>query len=782
MKLSPVRSPSLHVRPALSDLPARLRPAHAWLSAAALLAALLAAVSTTAQTPQIGPPPAAPSQPVSTLLHGVSVADPFRNLENLRDPKTRSWLDAQSKWASTYLAGIPGRSVLAARVAELSTQSGDRVSGVQLLAGGQVVYLKRAIGEKQFRLVMRERLDGPERVLVDPQAVSNAPNSRTSAKPTTAPRAINYFQASWDGRYVAYGISEGGSEEASLRVLDVRRGEVVAGPVPRVMEPHLSWTPDSQRVCFNQLRELPKNAPDTETYLDSKVQCLSAMHWLTSGTPFVRSRKAGIFGRTTSPALKLDRLDVGQVTFHPTSQHMVVRTTDTTVPEGKLFVAPVTSIAKPREIPWTLIATPRDQVKRIELRGDTLFLLTTHQAPMGRVLALDLREGNQALSKAREVVPQGRLPIEDLSVNADGSEVWVNVRQGFTVRTHVWRNGLLQDLLPDLSGSVYASQGLGVSPRAVVFNASWTAPSQLRVREANGQLLDTPLETLRLPPNLPEVEAREVRVPGLDGVAIPLTVLHRKGLVLDGKAPTLLEGYGSYGMSISAGFDPRRAAWLERGGVVALVNPRGSGAYGEPWHRAGFKATKPNTWKDGIAAAQWLISQGYTSPQQLAVKGTSAGGIFVGRTVTDAPQLFAAAVMDVGVMDAVRAEFSANGITNVSEFGSAKDPKELPWVLAMSTYHAIKDGVAYPAILFLHGLNDPRVDVWHSAKTAARFQQVAAGPGGSGKPVVLRLDAQAGHGMGSNALQRADMLTDEYAFLLSTMGYAERIGDPSKAN
>jgi len=248
-----------------------------------------------------------------------------------------------------------------------------------------------------------------------------------------------------------------------------------------------------------------------------------------------------------------------------------------------------------------------------------------------------------------------------------------------------------------------------------------------------------------------------------------MTVLHKKGIRLDGSNPTLLEGYGAYGFSETAHFSPAAMVWLEQGGVLAYANVRGSGVYGNDWYKAGFKTTKSNTWKDGVACARYLIKQGYATPATLAVMGTSAGGIFVGRTVTTAPELFAAAIFNVGVMDAIRSEESANGITNISEFGSTKDAAEFAALLDMSTYHNILDGTAYPAVLLVHGLNDPRVDVWESGKAAARLQAAST----SGKPVLLRLDLQAGHGIGSTATQRYALSADIYSFLLWQMGRAQ---------
>ena len=250
-----------------------------------------------------------------------------------------------------------------------------------------------------------------------------------------------------------------------------------------------------------------------------------------------------------------------------------------------------------------------------------------------------------------------------------------------------------------------------------------------------------------------------------------MTILHRKGLVLDGSNPVLLNGYASYGFSISASFSNETITWIERGGVAAFANPRGSGVYGDDWHRAGFKTTKSNTWKDGIACARYLIAKGYGSPATLGITGGSAGGIFVGRAVTEAPELFSAAIFNVGLLDTVRAEESANGITNISEFGTVRNADEFKALLEMSTYHAIRDSVAYPGVLLVHGMNDPRVDVWQSGKTAARLQAAQAGTPNV-RPTLLRLDMQAGHGIGSTQQQRQSMAADIQSFLLWQMGKA----------
>jgi prolyl oligopeptidase len=245
-----------------------------------------------------------------------------------------------------------------------------------------------------------------------------------------------------------------------------------------------------------------------------------------------------------------------------------------------------------------------------------------------------------------------------------------------------------------------------------------------------------------------------------------MSVLARKDSQLDGRNPTILYGYGAYGITEDPYFSPRIYAWLERGGVFAFAHVRGGGAFGEEWHTAGRKTTKPNTWKDAIAAAEWLIANGYTSKERIGIYGGSAGGIFVGRAITERPDLFAAAVPVVGVFDGPRFEASANGVANVPEFGTVKNEDEFRALLAMSTYHAIRDGTRYPGIMLVHGVNDIRVDVWQTLKAGARFATAST----SGKPVLMRLEYDSGHGQGSTRAQAQERTADVWSFMLWQFG------------
>ncbi|MBI5274905.1 MAG: S9 family peptidase [Burkholderiales bacterium] len=695
----------------------------------------------------VAQPPAAPVRNQVDHWHGTQVPDPYRYMENLADPEVKAWLAAQGQWARATLDRIEGRADYQKRLQDIEAGLGDRRFDFQRTAGGQLFYLLRERKARQVKLAIREQLDGTERVLVDPDV---------HAQRTGVPHAINWFVPSWDGRYVAYGMSAGGSEDATLYVLDLRSGRHVGEPVPRVPFGGVSWLPDSRSVAYNQLRKLTAEDAATETYLDT------AVHILKVGDPADKAR--AVFGPTVTRNLGLERLDNGRLVFAPGSPWVVAATNDTTQKEGSVFVARVDELGG-GSVAWRRIASFDDHLVEIDLKGNDLYYRTKVGAPRYRVMRIDLRNPVLRSAKLVATAPADGL-LEGFTLGR--SRVLVQVRRGATIGLSVHAEGDTAGrriALPFAGAARLAEDAAHAHDDFIFTLAGWTQPG-------GGFLLQgvrpraLPQFEVKASAGLPRLAVKDVMVRSHDGTMVPMTVMHRRDLKLDGTNPTLLVGYGSYGLSETAGFRAGNIPWLEQGGVVAVANVRGSGVYGDPWRKAGTGPSKPNTWKDAIACGQYLVDKGYASPRTLAVMGGSAGGIFAGRAITDAPQLFAAAVIHVGLLDALRAEDTANGITNVSEFGSVKEPGAFRSLLEMSTYHQVKDGTAYPAVMFVHGLNDPRVDAWHSAKAAARFQAATS----SGKPVLLRVDAQDGHGMGRTPAQGRSITADQFSFLLWQMG------------
>ena len=709
------------------------------------LAFVLLALAPIAALP-LDPPPAATPRPIQDTYFGVTVNDPFRHFENREDPEVASWMRAQANYTRAALDRIAGRDKLAERIKTYDDAVAARVAEVQRRPGDLHFYEKRGVADNQFKLYVRKGLTGTERLLVDPEAIG---------KRAGVPHAINYHAASNNGRMLAYGLSAGGSEDAEINVVDTASGKRVMGPISRARYGGIAWLPDDSGFFFTRGQELKPGM--TEVERDQKLRSIfvklgsdadKAPVVLAFDTPGVRIKEGG-----ESPyvfPIPGTRWAAG-VVGHGTDREL------------SLYVAPLADVTAGRA-KWRQVIDRSDDVTSFEVIGDRLYVLTHKNASRFKLLETSLAKPD--LSAARVVLAEGDGVITALVRAADG--LYVSRRDGTVSR--LFHIGPAKGAKPvevklPLAGSF---EFAGVDHRiagVLLTLQTWTrAPQIFRVAGAAAKFAvsNTQLQPRGPYDALADYVATEILVPSHDGAQVPLSIIHKKDIKLDGNNPTLLYGYASYGYTEEPWFSLWRLAWLERGGIFAVANPRGSGAFGQDWYRAGKLENKPNTWKDFIATGEYLVKQGYTSPAKLGIWGGSAGGILVGRAMTERPDLFAAVVASVGVFDTVRAELTPNGVPNIPEFGTHKTEEGFRALLAMSTYQHIRDGVKYPAVLLTHGVNDPRVEVWESTKAAARLQQATA----SGKPVLLRLDYESGHGVGSTKAQRNAERTDILSFLL----------------
>ncbi len=715
----------------------------------ALRVAAVAAAGMAAALSVSGPEPF-PQRPVVDFYFGTPVVDPYRDLENTDDPAVAAWMKAQADYARTLLDLVPGRAQLLARITEADRAVAARVINVQRRPGGLHFYEKREAADSQFKLYVRRGTTGPERLLVDPE-----PMQRT----TGSPHAITYFEASRSGRYVAYGLAAAGSEDASLYVIEVATGRTVMGPISRTQYAGVAWLPDDSGFFFNRMQPLAAGAPESEKYQKSRALLVRL------GADPERARSVLAFD---TPDVAIDpAVEFPYVFVQANGQHALGVVFHGTDRELTLRVAPLADVVGGGPVRWRTVFTREDAVTAFEVVGDRLFVLTHRGAPRFRLLETSLARPD--LPAAREVMAEGPGVITALARGADA--LYIARRDGTASR--LFRLGFSRGAAPTevelpLQGSFEFAGADHRLPGVLLTLQSWTRAPQI-YSVAGRMLANTGLQPRGPYDALDDYEATEVRVPSHDGALVPLSIVHRRGLALDGTHPTLLYGYASYGATEEPWFSAWRLAWLERGGVFAVANPRGSGAFGQDWYKAGFQASKPNSWKDFIAAAEYLVRQGYTSPARLGIWGGSAGGILVGRAMTERPDLFAAVVGSVGVYDTVRAELTALGVPNIPEFGTHTTEPGFRSLRAMSTYDHIRRGVPYPAVLLTHGVNDPRVNVWHSTKTAARLLDATA----SGRPVLLRLDYASGHGIGDTREQINEERADILAFLLWQFGMPE---------
>ena len=610
------------------------------------------------------------------------------------------------------------------------------------ISGGRDFYQRRAPGGDAFDLMVRDA-DGKVRTLVDLAALRKAKGG--------TPMAINYYAASPDGSRVAVGISEGGSENATLFIYDAATGAVSPASLPRIRFGPPIWSDDSRALYVNQLRETAPGAPPSDLYLNS-----TALVWVPGSAP------VPLLGTSVAGAVAVKPAEfpvVTRIAGSPVKFALVINGVQN---EVEIWTAPA-SAPDTAATPWVRLVTRDDGITAFEVRGDTIYLLSHKDAPTFKVLAV---KAGAPLSSAVTVVAAdpGRL-IE--SIRAASDALYIFSREGLASRVdRIGADGRLAQVPLPAPGSL---DGVGAfaDPRApglTVAYESWTRPtSLLRYDPAAGKFSDLKLGAAPKTYDASAYAEQELMATAKDGTKVPLSVYGPKGLT--GPRPVLLEAYGSYGVSDFPYFSARRVAASAEGITNAHCAVRGGGELGEAWRLGGKDANKPNTWRDLIACAETLIAMGITTPKMLFIVGGSAGGIPMGRAPQERLDLFAGVIDQVPMASAVRAEYQVNGPGNIPEFGTVKDKTGFTNLYAMDGYYHVEDGKPYPPYLITTGLNDPRVDPWQPSKLAARMR--AANPN---NVVLLRVEEAAGHGIGSTRAQGDGLAADYIAFIKWRLG------------
>ena len=714
----------------------------------ATVSVLAAAAPAVGQTPSadplapiaVGPPPPPPPlKPVTETLFGTPVTDNYRYMEAL-DAATLAWMKAQGAYTRAVLDAIKPLPALKARVAAFTGSFGF----IQDYAsyGGRTFYEERTPGSDNFDLMARDA-DGRARKIVDVAALRAAHGG--------TPFAINYILPSPDGAKVAVGISQGGSEAANLYIYDAATGAQIAGPIDRAQFGATSWSLDSGTVYFIRLKALGPTDPGTEKFRDPSLNA-----WNLTSPP------VPLYGSLTGhgPAFGHDETPVLEIS--PGVSVAVLASQNGVQNEIKAWVAPVAQAASPDA--WKLVVDRDDGVTGADARGDQIFLLSHKNAPTFQVL--QLRAGDP-LSAARVLVPaQPDRVIEGVHAAADA--LYVVVRQG--VYSHLLRIPAGTDRIDEVALPAHGHVGEVFTDARVagltLEMSSWVSPPTLyRLDPASGAFADLHLG-VHGDIHADDFTVSDLQAKARDGVSVPLSLVQPKGA--SGTQVTVVEAYGSYGISELADFSPRRATFMKQGITYGICHVRGGGELGEAWRLGGKDANKPNTWRDLIACGEDLIARGITSKAKLFIIGGSAGGITMGRAMEERPDLFAGVLDLVPAANTTRAEFTPNGPDNIPEFGTVTTEAGFHNLYEMDTVIHVKPGVAYPPVMISTGLNDPRVSPWEPAKFAAALEA-----SGTPNPVLLRIDEQAGHGIGSTRSQRDARNADQIAFVFWRAGRPE---------
>jgi len=687
--------------------------------------------------------PVAPVHPVTDTYFGTPVVDPYRWMENLKSPEVQSWMKAQNNYTRDYLSHLPGRDALIQRIESLDNAA-VRVGGLGLY-GTRYFYFKLTPKDQTPKVYARDGLNGKERLLADPQVLGGTGKRYT----------IGDFYPSPDGKLVAVEIAAGGAEEGALRVIDATNGHPLSDSIDRVWGASVSWDPSDKFFYYTRLQKLgPKDSP-----LNKELDEASYLHRLGDHP----DKDVVVLSRKADPALGMVPTDSAYVSITPGSPYVLGIVSHGVKNELTLAVSPADAAASGAPV-WTKFVDVDDDVTGGAIMGRDMWLQTHKDAPRFKVIHLNLDHPD--IATADVTLPASDLVLQGTSTAKDA--LYIEAQQGgisHLLKIVYGKNGQTA-ATPVTLPFAGAIEGFSTDVRqngALMRLAGWTeAPQWYTYDPAGDKLTNTNLEPLN-PTDFSAITSVEVTAPGVDGTPVPLSIIYKKDLPLNGQNPCLLEGYGSYGISLDSNFDATRLALLEKGIVIAYAHVRGGGENGEDWHLAGQKLNKQNTISDFIACAEYLIQQGYTSPAKLAGRGTSAGGITIGGALTQRPDLFTLCICNVGVMDTLRMEAGPNGAVNTPEFGSVKDADGFKALYAMDAYQHVKEGTPYPAVLLITGANDPRVDPWQLFKMTARLQAATS----SKNPILLRIDYDAGHGMGSSKTQRDLITADQAALLLS---------------
>ncbi len=665
------------------------------------------------------------------MRHGTPVHDPYRWLEDGGSPEVAEWSAAQNEHTRSVLDALPARPALHRRLLSLLRVG---LVGAPSAVADLVFTLERDGDRDQFVLMARSAvdLDAPPKVVVDPHGMA-----------ADHAASIDWYSPSPDGRLVAYGVSEGGSEHGTLRIVDLASGELLADAIPHIRHPSLAWMPDGSAFAYSRL-------PDPATVPAGEAGYWETVWWHRVGDdPAADELLLGGLEKTALPASSISpdgRWLAFHVSYMPTRTDVVLLDRET----GQR----------------TVVVEHEEATTWCQIVGQHLFAVTNLGAPRGRVVTAALSAPQ--VGHWRTIVPESSAVI-DSAVVAGHRLVVASAEHAVSKLHHYDLDGAdgREIALPEL-GSIGGLDADPATGRAFFTFTSFARPSGLwRWAAAEGDAAG-PWTTFPSPVDASAFVVEQVFYPSTDGVSVPMFLVRAAATEVSPSTPTLLTAYGGFAITNSPGYSSATVAFCEAGGVWAVAGIRGGGEYGEDWHKAGMLAAKQQCFDDFYAGADWLVAEGRTSRERLAIRGGSNGGLLVGAALTQRPDLCRVAVCSVPLLDMLRYHQFLIGALWIPEYGDPDDPDQFAVLEAYSPYHHVTDGVAYPSTLVTTAESDSRVDPLHARKFAARLQAATASP--LDRPVLVRIESRAGHGVGKPAWKQADEGADTWAFVFWQLG------------
>lgn len=700
-------------------------------------------------------PPKAPSQPATETFFGNQIIDRYRNLENLTDSNVITWYKAQSAYTDEQLSKLPLRESIYNELKNLDDKFKFKIAigpgRFPAYRGTNIFYIKTFAGEQVGKLYCKPH-NGNDILIFDPNK-DNSPGLLST---------ICSFSVNNDGSKVCVIVSSGGKEMGRLLILDTRTRQQV-DDIDRVWQP-ADWI-DNATFTYTQG---PTADVHNQGFLSNHQSKKHIVGKASATDPVLLSYK-------NNPDVVPDSAKFPQVYLPHKNASYLVGVVASAEQFNDVYLSSFTPGLN-TTVKWRPFIKKEDQILQFTIQGDKAFGLSLKDDKKGRILLTSA--ANPDWSKAKLIAEGDRGSISGLNPFTVTKNYLYYV-ESYGVEVKLYRVNLdgrqkMEIKLP-VTGMVIPSSESPIESNLKIFAISYTHPPIIYdFDETKHSIIQPGLWLAPKVAGLDNVEVEEVYVPSYDGTKIPLTIIKPKGIKKDGSHKVLVYGYGNYGVVEPPLFQPSYTIMARHDVIKAVAHVRGGGEFGEAWRLGGFKSTKPNTWKDAIACAEFMVSEGYTQPSKMGIMGISAGGILAGRAITERPDLFAVAIPEVGVLNTLRFEFTPNGPNHIPEFGTIGNEDDFKNLYEMDSYVHITDGTKYPATLVTAGMNDPRVILWQPGKFAARLQEASA----SGKPVWFRIDMQGGHGnMASTRDQQFKLAADEMAFFLSQTGVVKESND-----
>lgn len=689
--------------------------------------------------------PFIPSISVVDTYHGTSIEDPYRNLENLKDSTVIQWFKDQEDYARTFLNTIPRRDSLLAKQLAFDKRQESTISKIKIHKNNNIFYLKRKLGEEFDKLYLK-RPNEQEKLVYDP----------TDYK---TDHIINYFKVSWDATKVAISLVKKGENISDVIIYDLANRKtfpsVIRNIAPKIAG-LINWLPDNSGFVYQYI---PNTDHQSKDYM---VNTRAVLYKLDMET----TQRIEVFSSKNNPSIAIEPADFPIVNIKSDKPDHIFGIIGGSSNYDDTYYATINKETNYADLNWKLLFKKEDQIDNFVTDKDELIYLTSKNA------------SNFKICKTSIIHPDFKNPtvlVEEKKDNVitdfeyvNGELFYITIKNGVEAKFYSKKDDTEEEIqLPLASGNSYISYEGGTLKVSLY---SWTQPYQVYtydIKKREFSLLD--FNTKANFPEFDDFVVEEVEVPSHDGVKVPLSIIYKKGIKKDGNNRLISLSYGAYGSSFGPFFSIPSLTWINEGNIWVLPHVRGGGEKGDAWHKAGFKTTKPNSWKDLIACTEYLIKEGYTSPELNIAFGVSAAGITIGRAVTERPDLFAATVMNFPALNIFRSEFQPNGPNSIKEFGTVKIKEEFEALYEMDAYHHIEKNVDYPAILITTGMNDGAVVPWDPAKFVAKMQKTNP----DGKPVLFSVDFDANHGGDGTMSNYYKNMVDTFSFALWQTGHPD---------